>query len=83
MVSNVRCSNGPPSHVTLPFEYQTSILSGIQVIILVDIQVGIILVDFSPYGNFRPFGSAVWSKIFGRPVCIYSAVQIRPYGPDS
>ena len=23
-------SNGPPSHVTLPFEYQTPILSGIQ-----------------------------------------------------
>ena len=36
MVQNVRYSNGPPSHVTLPFEYGTPILpysdeSGIQV----------------------------------------------------
>ena len=26
MVQNVQCSNGPPSHVILPFEYRTSIL---------------------------------------------------------
>ena len=31
MVQNVRYSNGPPSHVTLPFEYRILILSGIQV----------------------------------------------------
>ena len=36
MVQNVRYMNGPPSHVTLPFEYQTSCVqysdeSGIQV----------------------------------------------------
>ena len=30
MVQNVRYSNGPPSHVTLPFEYRTPILSVIQ-----------------------------------------------------
>ena len=31
MVQNVRYLNGPPSHATLPFEYWTLILSGIQV----------------------------------------------------
>ena len=31
MVQNVRYLNGPPSHVTLPFEYRTPTLSGIQV----------------------------------------------------
>ena len=31
MVPNVRYSNGPPSYVTVSFEYQTPILSGIQV----------------------------------------------------
>ena len=30
MVQNVWFSNGPPRHATLPFEYQTHILSGIQ-----------------------------------------------------
>ena len=30
MVQNVQYLNGPPSHVTLPFEYLTPILSGIQ-----------------------------------------------------
>ena len=30
MVQNVQYSNSPPSHVTLPFEYRTHILSGIQ-----------------------------------------------------
>ena len=29
-VQNVQYSNGPPSHMTLPFEYRTSILSSIQ-----------------------------------------------------
>ena len=29
MVQNVKYFNGPPSHVTLPFEYRTPILSGI------------------------------------------------------
>ena len=29
MVQNAWYSNGPPSHLALPFEYQTSILSGI------------------------------------------------------
>ena len=32
MVPNVGYSNSPPSHVTLPFEYRTPILSGIQVL---------------------------------------------------
>ena len=31
MVQNVRYSNGPPSLMTLPFEYLTTKLSGIQV----------------------------------------------------
>ena len=31
MVQNVRYSNSPPSHVTLPFEYRTPTQSGIQV----------------------------------------------------
>ena len=31
MVQNVPYWNGPPSHMTLPFEYQTSLLSGIRV----------------------------------------------------
>ena len=31
LVQNVLYSNGPPSHVTLPCEYRTPILSGIQV----------------------------------------------------
>ena len=31
MFQNVHYLNGPPSHVTLPFEYQTPLLSGIQV----------------------------------------------------
>ena len=30
MVQNVLYLSGPPSHVTLPFEYSTPILSGIQ-----------------------------------------------------
>ena len=30
IVLDVQYLNGPPSHVTLPFEYWTSILSGIQ-----------------------------------------------------
>ena len=30
MVQNVRYLNDPPSHMTFPFEYQTPILSGIQ-----------------------------------------------------
>ena len=30
MVQNVRYSNGQPSHVTLPFEYHTPIMYGIQ-----------------------------------------------------
>ena len=30
MVQNVWYTNGPPSHLTLPFEYRTLILSGIQ-----------------------------------------------------
>ena len=30
MVQNVQYSNGWPSHMTLPFEYRTLILSGIQ-----------------------------------------------------
>ena len=29
MVQNILYSNGPPSHVTLPFEYRILILSGI------------------------------------------------------
>ena len=32
MVQNVRYLNGLPSHKTIPFEYRTSILSGIQVL---------------------------------------------------
>ena len=32
MVQNVQYSNGPPSHVTLPFEPQTLILSSIQMV---------------------------------------------------
>ena len=31
MVQNVRYTNGLPSHMILPFEYRTPILSGIQV----------------------------------------------------
>ena len=31
MVQNVRYLNGPPSYVTWPFEYQTPIMSGIEV----------------------------------------------------
>ena len=31
MVQNVQNSNGPPSHMALPFEYRTLILSCIQV----------------------------------------------------
>ena len=30
MVQNVQYSNGPPSHMTFPFEYRTHIMSGIQ-----------------------------------------------------
>ena len=33
--------------------------------------------------KFDPSVSAIWSKNFGRPVFIYSAVRIRPYGPTS
>ena len=32
MVVNVRYSNGQPSHITLPFEYRTPILSSIQMV---------------------------------------------------
>ena len=32
MVQNVQYLNGPPSQVTLPFEYQTPILSGIKMV---------------------------------------------------
>ena len=31
MVQNVRYSNGPPSHVTVLFEYRVPMMSGIQV----------------------------------------------------
>ena len=31
MVQDICYSNGPPSHTTLPFEYRTPIMSGIQV----------------------------------------------------
>ena len=34
MVQNVRYLNGLPSHITLPFVYQTLLLSGIQVSLL-------------------------------------------------
>ena len=41
------------------------------------------LTDIRPSGQIRPFGSALWFVIFGRPVFIYSAVRIRSYGPVS
>ena len=38
---------------------------------------------FSLMVKFGPEVSAVWSKVFSRPVFIYSVLQIWPYGPDS
>ena len=35
MVQNVRYSNGLQSQVTLPFEYQTLLLSGIQMVTVI------------------------------------------------
>ena len=43
MVQNVRYSNGPPSHVTLPFEYRTPILPGIQMNLVFGIQMVTVL----------------------------------------
>ena len=38
---------------------------------------------FRPYGYYWPFGFSHLVKIFGHPVFIDSAVQIRPYEPTS
>ena len=49
MVQNVRYLNGPPSHMTLSYEYRTPILSGIQVfgIQMVTLFVSLFLITFS------------------------------------
>ena len=53
MVQNVRYSNGPPSHLTLPFEYQTCILSGESGIQVFGIQM-VTVRDLSDHPKNRP-----------------------------
>ena len=40
------------------------------------------VLQYSPYGQIRPFGLAIWSTKFSRPIFIYSAVRIWLYGID-
>ena len=53
MDQNVRYSNGPLRQVTLPFEYGTPILSGIQMNQVFSIQM-VIVVDFEMSGIQMP-----------------------------
>ena len=49
VVQNVRYYNGPPSHVTLPFEYQTSILMNLV------FRCSVFCIQFSiQYSEFEP-----------------------------
>ena len=65
MVQNVRYSNGPPSHMTLPFEYRTPVLSSIQVFSIQMVTVVRSPMYFTSYAlhRFSNFSNA--SKKFG------------------